>query len=326
MMGVDFSIVVPSYNEEENLPLLVDQIYSALSSYAGTFEVVLVDDGSSDATFAVAQALARFDSRLRVIKFRRNYGQTAAMAAGIQHARGDIIVTMDGDLQNDPSDVLRLVNLIDGGFDIATGWRRKRRDGKARVFVSKVANRIMATLMGVEVRDSGCSLKAYRASLIKNLPMYGELHRFIPAMSRLAGARLAQVEVNHHPRRFGVSKYGFSRIYKVMLDIMSVRMLLSFTRRPAAWHSPVTGIAVLLGLTAIIVGVAHRPGMALPLVTVGVLWLSLAAILISWGLVGQLLASSNPRLSNFAALGATLSARVALMRSQENDHGDRHPA
>ncbi|MGK2909926.1 MAG: glycosyltransferase family 2 protein [Sphingobium sp.] len=324
-MGVDVSIVVPSYNEEENLPLLIDQISRALSAYAGTYEVVLVDDGSSDATFVVAEALARSDSRLRVIKFRRNYGQTAAMAAGIQHARGDVIVTMDGDLQNDPADVLRLVNLIDGGFDIATGWRRKRRDGAARVFVSKVANRIMATLMGVEVRDSGCSLKAYRAPLIKNLPMYGELHRFIPALSRLAGARLAQVEVNHHPRRFGVSKYGFSRIYKVMLDIMSVRMLLSFTRRPAAWHSPLTGLALLLGIAAILFGLLNRPAMSLPFMTVGVLWLTLAAILISWGIVGQLLASSNPRLSNFAALGATLSARVAHMRSQDHEYGDRYP-
>lgn len=325
-MGVDFSIVVPSYNEEENLPLLIDQISTALSGYAGTYEVVLVDDGSSDATFVVAEALARSDDRLRVIKFRRNYGQTAAMAAGIQHARGDVIVTMDGDLQNDPADVLRLVDLIDGGFDIATGWRRKRRDGVARVFVSKVANRIMASLMGVEVRDSGCSLKAYRAPLIKNLPMYGELHRFIPALSRLAGARLAQVEVNHHPRRFGVSKYGFSRIYKVMLDIMSVRVLLSFTRRPAAWHSPITGAALLLGFAAILFGLINRPAMSLPFMTVGVLWLTLAAILISWGIVGQLLASSNPRLSNFAALGATLSARVAHMRSQDHDHGDRNQA
>ncbi|AUW58822.1 glycosyltransferase [Sphingobium sp. SCG-1] len=325
-MGVDLSIVVPSYNEEENLPLLVAQISSALQSYVGEYEVVLVDDGSSDSTFTVAQHLSKTDRHLRVIRFRRNYGQTAAMAAGIQNARGDIIVTMDGDLQNDPADVLRLVELIDSGYDIATGWRRKRKDGAARVYISKCANRIMATLMGVEVRDSGCSLKAYRAPLIKNLPMYGELHRFIPAMSRLAGARLAQIEVNHHPRRFGVSKYGFSRIYKVMLDIISVRMLLSFVRRPAAWHSPMTGIAMALGFLALVAGTAAEPRISLPYLTVGVLWLSLAAILISWGVVGQLLASSNPRVSNYATLGATLSARVAHLRSGEDEHGDSNPA
>ena len=320
-MGVDLSIVVPSYNEEENLPLLVAQISDALRSYAGTYEVVLVDDGSSDATFDVAHRLSIADPHLRVIKFRRNYGQTAAMAAGIQNARGDVIVTMDGDLQNDPVDVLRLVDLIDSGYDIATGWRRKRQDGAARVFVSKIANGIMARLMGVEVRDSGCSLKAFRAPLIKNLPMYGELHRFIPALSRLAGARLAQIEVNHHPRRFGVSKYGFSRIYKVMLDILSVRMLLSFTRRPAAWHSSLIAVAMLLGTIALIAGVSGHDGVSLPYLTVGALWLSLAAILISWGVVGQLLASSNQRVSNYATLGATLSARVAHLRSSGNEYG-----
>ncbi|MDX3908913.1 MAG: glycosyltransferase family 2 protein [Sphingobium sp.] len=321
-MGVYLSVVVPSFNEEENLPLLVEQISAALLSYVGNYEVILVDDGSTDATFAVAERLAAQDPHLRVIKFRRNYGQTAAMSAGIQHARGDVIVTMDGDLQNDPADVLRLVELIDSGYDIATGWRRKRQDGAARVFVSKIANGIMAKLMGVAVRDSGCSLKAFRASLIKNLPMYGELHRFIPALSRLAGARLAQIEVNHHPRRFGVSKYGFSRIYKVMLDILSVRMLLSFTRRPAAWHSPLTSVVLALGFLSLVAGFAADARISLPYLTVGVLWLSLAAILISWGMVGQLLASSNQRVSNYATLGATLSARVAHLRSGEDEHGN----
>jgi glycosyltransferase involved in cell wall biosynthesis len=311
---VDLSVVVPAYNEEENLPLLHAQLTKALAECGRSYEIVLVDDGSADDTFAVAAAIVHQDHHVRVIKFRRNYGQTAAMAAGIQQSRGDIVVTMDGDLQNDPADILRLVALIEQGYDIATGWRRKRRDGFARVFISKVANFIMARLMGVAVRDSGCSLKAYRAPLIKGLPLYGEMHRFIPALSRMAGARLAQIEVNHHPRRFGVSKYGFSRIYKVMLDIVSIRLLLSFARRPGAWHTPVTMLAIVMGPLTILLGTTITDRISLPIVTVGVLWLSLAAFLIGWGIFTQLIASSNPRTASYATLGATLSARISDLR------------
>jgi glycosyltransferase involved in cell wall biosynthesis len=312
--SMDLSVVIPVYNEEENIPLLHGQLTAALLGCGRSYEIVLVDDGSADNSFSVAAALAREDHRLRIVKFRRNYGQTAAMAAGIQHARGDIVVTMDGDLQNDPADILRLVSLVEQGYDIATGWRRKRRDGFARVYISKVANWIMARLMGVAVRDSGCSLKAYRAPLIKGLPLYGEMHRFIPALSRIAGARLAQIEVNHHPRRFGVSKYGFSRIYKVMLDIVSIRLLLSFARRPGAWHAPLTASALMLGLFSILLGATLQERLALPVITVGVLWLSLAAFLIGWGIVAQLIASSNTRTASYATLGATLSARISDLR------------
>jgi glycosyltransferase involved in cell wall biosynthesis len=308
------SIVVPAYNEEESLPLLHEAVTRALDGFDRSYELIFVDDGSRDATFAIASERARLDPRVRVVKFRRNYGQTAAMAAGIKVARGDIIVTMDGDLQNDPVDIRRLVALIDEGFDIAVGWRRKRQDGSARVFISKVCNRLMARLMGVAVKDSGCSLKAFRAPLIKSLPMYGEMHRFIPALSRLAGARLAQIEVNHHPRRFGVSKYGFSRIYKVMLDIISIRLLLSYVRRPMAWHAPITAAAMLLGFASLGAGLFAEQRILLIWVSIGVLWLSLATFLIGWGIVGQVFASLNPLVSNYAALGAALSARLADSR------------
>lgn len=305
---VYLSIIIPAMNEEENIPLLRDAVNEALRSYVRPYELLIVDDGSTDATFAVAAALARSDPRLRVIKFRKNYGQTAAMAAGIRFARGEILVTMDGDLQNDPADIVRLVALVEGGYDIATGWRRKRRDGAGRVFLSQLANRIMATILGVYVRDSGCSLKAFRAQLIKQLPMYGEMHRFIPALSGLAGARLAQIEVNHHPRRFGLSKYGFSRIYKVMLDIVSIRLLLSYVRRPMAWHAPLTALAILFGLMAEVAAFVVGTRVSLPFVTVGVLWFSLAMFLTGWGIFGQMLASMNPRASSYATLGAALSA------------------
>jgi hypothetical protein len=174
--------------------------------------------------------------------------------------------------------------------------------------LSQLANHIMAALLGVYVRDSGCSLKAFRAQLIKQLPMYGEMHRFIPALSGLAGARLAQIEVNHHPRRFGSSKYGFSRIYKVMLDIVSIRLLLSYVRRPMAWHAPLTGLAFLFGLTAEVAAFVVGSRISLPFATVGVLWFSLAMFLTGWGIFGQMLASMNPRASSYATLGAALSA------------------
>jgi len=232
---VSVSIVVPLYNEEENVARVHAAVVEALAPHDLDYELLFVDDGSRDSTYQCARELVARDPRVRVVKFRRNYGQTAAMAAGIETARGDVIVTMDGDLQNDPMDIPRLLSLIDEGYDIAIGWRKKRKDGGARVFVSKVANKIIARIMGVEVKDSGCSLKAYKASLIQGIPMYGEMHRFIPALSQLAGARLAQIEVNHRARQFGASKYGFSRIYKVALDIVSIRALLSYA------HSPLRG-------------------------------------------------------------------------------------
>ena len=269
-----------------------------------------MDDGSRDATFARAADLVALDPHVRIVKFRGNYGQTAAMAAGIQDARGDIIVTMDGDLQNDPLDIPQMVAIIYQGYDIVVGWRKKRQDGGARVFVSQVANRIMARLMGVAVRDSGCSLKAFRAILVKQLPMYGEMHRFIPALSRLAGAKLAQVEVRHHPRRFGVSKYGFSRIYKVMLDIVSIRILLSYVRRPMAWSRFLLVGTFLLGTAALLIAVMGD-GLALPMLAIAVLWLSLSLFLLGWTVVGQMLASLSNKVSGYAELGARLSVGLS---------------
>lgn len=304
-------MVVPLYNEADNVAPLHAAITAALTGLGSDYEIVFVDDGSKDGTFQLAAGRVALDPHLRVIRLARNYGQTAAMAAGIQESRGVVIVTMDGDLQNDPSDVPRLLALIDEGFDIVVGWRRKRNDDALRVFVSKVANRILTHVMGVGVRDSGCSLKAFRSELIKSLPLYGEMHRFIPALSTLAGARLAQIEVTHHPRRFGTSKYGFSRIYKVMLDIISIRILLSYARRPFLWHSTMTMIACAIGLMFVVTGLGIEQGHALVVqATVGMLFLSLALFLIAWGLIGLLMASSDLGIARFAALAADLSSRI----------------
>lgn len=305
------SIVVPLYNEEDNVPLLHAAVTEVLAAEHLDYELVLVDDGSSDRSFARAEALVAQDARVRVVKFRRNYGQTAAMAAGIRVARGEVIVTMDGDLQNDPTDIPRLLALLGDGYDIALGWRRKRQDDGARVFVSKVANRIIARIMGVAVRDSGCSLKAFRADLIQSLPMYGEMHRFIPALSQLAGARMAQIEVKHHPRRFGVSKYGFSRIYKVILDIVSIRVLLSYARHPVAWHGGLTAIALALALIFFAAAALQTVHGSLTYASIGVLFTSLAIFLLAWGLVAQLLAALHPGVARFASLATSLSSRRA---------------
>jgi glycosyltransferase involved in cell wall biosynthesis len=307
---VSVSIVVPLYNEEENVARVHAAVVEALAPHDLDYELLFVDDGSRDSTYQCARELVARDPRVRVVKFRRNYGQTAAMAAGIETARGDVIVTMDGDLQNDPMDIPRLLSLIDEGYDIAIGWRKKRKDGGARVFVSKVANKIIARIMGVEVKDSGCSLKAYKASLIQGIPMYGEMHRFIPALSQLAGARLAQIEVNHRARQFGASKYGFSRIYKVALDIVSIRALLSYAHSPLAWQARTTALFALLGILCsawALLGTGHtlvvQAGMAM-------LFFSLALFLVAWALIGHLFAVVEPDVSRYAQLSAVLSSRV----------------
>ncbi|MDP2248368.1 MAG: glycosyltransferase family 2 protein [Nitrosomonadales bacterium] len=310
---VALSIVVPLYNEEDNVQPLYLAIISALAGKVDDYEVLLVDDGSKDDTYFRAAMLVERDPRIRVVRFRRNYGQTAAMSAGIKYARGEVIVTMDGDLQNDPTDIPMLLSLIDQGFDIVVGWRRKRKDGGARVFVSKIANRIMARVMGVSVRDSGCSLKAYRAALIQDIPLYGEMHRFIPALSQLAGAKLAQVEVKHHPRRYGVSKYGFSRIYKVMLDIISIRALLSYAKHPLGWLIPAGFGSFSLG-TFLVINSLFSPQIALIEASIGILLISMSLFLSAWGLLGRLLPAIEPDCMNFASLCTTLSARIERIK------------
>jgi glycosyltransferase involved in cell wall biosynthesis len=232
-MTPDLSVIVPLYNEEESVGPMHEAIVGALDPLGLEYEILFVDDGSKDATFLKASELARKDRRLRVIKFRRNCGQTPAMAAGIDHARGKILITMDGDLQNDPADIPMFLEKIAEGNDIVCGWRHKRQDKLiSRKIPSMVANRIIGKITGVPIKDNGCSLKAYRADIIKSIPLYSDMHRFIPAMTSLAGTKVAEIKVNHHARKFGVSKYGISRIYKVIIDLIVIKTLLSFSTKP----------------------------------------------------------------------------------------------
>ena len=286
------SVVVPFYNEEQSIVPLHAAIVQALAPLGISFEMVFVDDGSRDATFATAADLARRDERVRVVKFRRNYGQTPAMAAGIQQARGDVIITMDGDLQNDPADIPLFLAKIEQGFDLVVGWRQRRQDKLlTRKIPSRIANALIARVTHVPIRDNGCSLKAYRAALIKRIPLYSEMHRFIPAVAFIAGPRIAEIPVRHHARQFGQSKYGLSRIYKVLLDLMVIKTVASFTSRPLLWFGvlaiPLLGVAALaLGYSAF--ALARGDALPLPIAGSGIIFLSSALLLLCAGAIGEL--------------------------------------
>ncbi|MCL4161049.1 UNVERIFIED_CONTAM: hypothetical protein GTU68_025829, partial [Idotea baltica] len=232
--ALDVSVVVPIFDEEENLPILYGEVCAALEPTDLAWELVLVDDGSRDRSLEVMIELWRKDSHVRVVEFRANAGQTAAMAAGFDESRGEIVVTMDGDLQNDPADIPQLLQpVMDDEADIVAGWRKKRHDGFfLRLVPSKIANRLIGLVTGTKIHDTGCSLKAFRRSLVKNLPIYAEQHRFLPAMSAGSGARIAEVVVNHRARRFGESKYGLGRATRVVLDLMTIKMITTFSQRP----------------------------------------------------------------------------------------------
>ncbi len=250
---MDISIIIPMYNEEECVRPLYDSILDAISPLGIEFEIIIVDDGSSDDTFEIGKTLARNDSRLRLIKFRKNYGQTAAMSAGIDYARGKVLVTMDGDLQNDPEDIPKFIDKIEEGFDIVCGWRYMRSDKLiTRIIPSKIANWMIGKITGVPIKDNGCSLKAYRAKIIRHVPLYSDMHRFIPAMASLAGTRVAELTVKHHPRKFGKSKYGLSRVYKVLIDLLVIKTLISFTERPLRLFASGGLISMLVGFVMLI--------------------------------------------------------------------------
>lgn len=231
---IDLSVVIPVYNEAENLEALCQEITDTLAAWGRPFEILLVDDGSSDGSFDVLKRLQAADPRLRVIQFRRNFGQTAAFAAGFAHARGRLIATADGDLQNDPRDLPAMVARLDAGdFDIVCGWRKDRKDTFInRRLPSIVANRLISWATGVRLNDYGCSLKVFRAEVVKPLKLYGEMHRFLPALASEMGVRIAEQVVNHRARRFGRTKYGISRTIRVMLDLVTVKFLLSYSTRP----------------------------------------------------------------------------------------------
>jgi glycosyltransferase involved in cell wall biosynthesis len=230
---VDISIVVPIYNEEENVEALHTAVTGALAPTGLDYELIMVDDGSSDGSFLLLKQIADRDPRVRVIRFRRNFGQTAAMAAGFDAAQGGVVVPMDGDLQNDPADIPLLLAKIDEGYDVVSGWRKDRQDTFInRKLPSMLANGLISRMTGVHLHDYGCTLKAYRREVLEGINLYGEMHRFVPALASQIGARVTELPVRHHQRLFGTSKYGISRTLRVVLDLMTVKFLLTYSTKP----------------------------------------------------------------------------------------------
>jgi glycosyltransferase involved in cell wall biosynthesis len=231
-MALELSVVIPIRNEAPAIPELVSELTSTLTGWGRPFEIIVVDDGSTDDSFEILARLQAADARLRVIRFRRNFGQTAAFAAGFAHARGRLIATSDGDLQNDPRDIPTMVEWIEKGYDIVCGWRKDRKDTLSRRVPSALANRLISAVTRVRLHDYGCSLKVFRAEVIKPLKLYGEMHRFLPAIASEQGVAIKEVAVNHRARKYGESKYGISRTVRVVLDLVTVKFLLSYATRP----------------------------------------------------------------------------------------------
>ncbi len=286
------SVIVPLYNEQESVRPLYAAIVQAVGELGRPFEMVFVDDGSTDDTVAIVDEIARIDSRLRLVKFRRNYGQTPAMAAGIEHAHGEVLVTMDGDLQNDPADIGLLLEKIEQGYDIVVGWRHNRQDKLvSRKIPSRIANWLIGKVTGVPIRDNGCSLKAFRGDLIKRIPLYSEMHRFIPAMASIAGPRVAEIKVRHHARRYGKSKYGLSRIYKVLLDLMVIKTVATFASRPLRWFALLSLPLFIVSFAAFahsILAIARGSDMSMPIAGTGIVFLASAVVLLCSGALAEL--------------------------------------
>lgn len=288
------SIVIPLYNEEDNVEVLHERLREVLDNLGTEYEIIYVDDGSSDRTLNLLEDIQKSDKNLLVLSLRRNFGQTAAFAAGFDFARGDIVVTMDGDLQNDPKDIPRLLDVIKD-YDLVSGWRKKRKDTfLTRRLPSMIANWLISKVTGVKLHDYGCSLKAYRRDVVKNLRLYGEMHRFIPAVASWYGVRVAEIETTHHPRLRGKSKYGISRTIKVLLDLITVKFLQSFSTKPMQFFGPMgiifgalgVGISLYLSIEKLFRGVSIG---GRPLLLLGALLIIVGVQFVGMGLLGEML-------------------------------------
>jgi glycosyltransferase involved in cell wall biosynthesis len=313
---IDLSLVVPVYNEKDNLPLLMDAIYQALQPLKKKWEVVFVDDGSVDGSVDVLEGLAKEDPRhVRVVVFRRNFGQTSAIAAGIDYSDGDTIVLLDADMQNDPADIPMLLEKLNEGYDLVSGWRKDRKDNRfTRTIPSNMANGLISRVTGVHLHDYGCTLKAYRRDALKGFRLYGEMHRFIPVFAHSVGAKITELPVRHHSRKFGVAKYGLERTVKVVLDLFTVKFLLDYSHKPMRLFGG-TGIG-LMGISFILLAYLFIrkvffliPVLGSPFFQIGVMLMILGFQSILMGLIAELLArtyhesQSKPTYTVRAVLG-----------------------
>lgn len=292
---IALSVVIPVFNEAKNLEPLFGRLIGTLDGLDGHYEIIVVDDGSTDGSLSILRRLHEENSQVKVVRFRRNFGQTAAFAAGFDYARGEIVVTIDADLQNDPADIPRLLDKMAEGHDVVSGWRQDRQDRFLdRKLPSMIANWLISVVTGVHLHDYGCSLKAYHRDVVKNVHLYGELHRFIPALASWMGVSVAELPVAHHPRRFGKSKYGLSRTVRVLLDLLTVRFMLSYSARPMQLFGGVGllsfGLGVLSGLylSAQKVIYGYRYQIDRPLLLLSVLLMIVGVQMVSMGLLGEL--------------------------------------
>ncbi len=287
------SIIVPLYNEAENIPLLQAEM-ALLYGQSPSMEVIYVDDGSIDDSLAALKRIASSDERVKVLSFARNYGQTAAMGAGAAVAKGETIVFLDADLQNDPNDIPALLKKMDEGYDVVSGWRKDRHDSRARVFLSHLANGLIARVTGVHLNDYGCTLKAYRAHILKNIDFVGEVHRLLPAYASWQGAKVAEIVVNHRPRTHGVSKYGFSRIGKVLLDLIVVKYFISYAQKPIYFFGFIGIGSMCLGFFSLVLAIFlrfayHISLIQTPLVLLSALLVMVGVQLITMGIIAEMI-------------------------------------
>jgi glycosyltransferase involved in cell wall biosynthesis len=293
---MDLSLVIPVYNEEETLPLLISAIHKVLDPSKYKWEVIFVDDGSSDHSLDLLKRFAKGDrTHLRVVSFRRNFGQTAAITAGIDHASGKTVVLLDADLQNDPADIPILLAKLDEGYDLVSGWRKDRKDNAVtRNFPSRIANGLISWVTGVHLHDYGCTLKAYRRDALAGFRLYGEMHRFIPVFAHSVGARIAEIPVRHSPRRFGKAKYGLERTLKVLLDLFTVKFLLSYSNKPIYLFGG-TGMILIFGSAVLLLYLFIRrtleavPVLGSPLFQLAVMFAIMGFQSILMGLIAELL-------------------------------------
>lgn len=313
--SIDVSVIVPLYNERENLGQLYEEINAAMAPSNKSYEIIFIDDGSSDGSHEIISQFVRKDKRVKLIQFTRNFGQTAAMAAGFEHAQGRVYVTIDADNQNVPADIPMLLKKIDEGFDVVSGWRKNRKDKFfTRRLPSHAANSVISRLTGVKLHDYGCTLKAYKAEFIDNIDLYGEMHRFIPAYVAMAGAKITEIEVNHRPRTRGKTKYNLSRTFKVLMDLLTVKFLSTYATKPGYLFGGIGSLLCLLGLlsaTEVIVEKytigtwAHNN----PFLLLAVFLFSLGVQMILIGLVAELLARTYHE---------SQGKKTYLMRKTEN--------
>ena len=292
---MDLSIVVPVYNEEDNIASLYEQLTAVLEPLDRSYEVICVEDGSSDRSFELLTGLAERDPRIKVIQFRRNFGQTAGFSAGFDYALGDVVITIDADLQNDPAGIPLLLSKVEEGYDVVSGWRANRQDPYiTRRLPSMIANWLITKTTGVEVHDRGCSLRAHKREVVKQMRLYGELHRFIPDMASWVGVTMTEVPVNHRPRQFGKSKYGLSRTFRVILDLITVRFLLSYSTRPIHIFGSLGLLSFLLGMgvgfyLSVLKLVTGQDIGNRPLLMLAVLLMLVGVQMVAMGLLGELI-------------------------------------